>query len=58
MWKECFNCGLKFQEDFIKDEILIALCKARHLDFCSMECYDNYEAEHIKFLDNEGVNDE
>ena len=39
----CMSCGLKFREQFITDKILIDLCKAQAMDFCSIECYNKYE---------------
>jgi len=41
----CMSCGLKFREQFITDKILIDLCKAQAMDFCSIECYNKYEAD-------------
>ena len=41
----CMYCGLPFRKHFIKDKILITLCEEQQIYFCSMDCYNNYEAE-------------
>lgn len=44
-FRVCEYCGLKFREQFISDEILFDFCAIQEMNFCSMECYNNYESD-------------
>jgi len=41
--KICVQCNKIFDRQI--DKLLIALCKAKKIDVCSIDCYNDWEAE-------------